>query len=383
MLNNQDGRKKNRICMIVQQRDVHGGIAAVTEGYYGSALEKDFDLTYIESYRDGSKADKLFKALKAYRSFRKLLAEDPPELVHIHSSFGPSFYRKIPFIRMSMKKGIPVINHIHGADFDSFYSNASDSKKKRIRKIYGYCRRFIVLSEEWKAHIGVIVPEDRIRIVENYSIPQKRTDIGEWNKKRSDAKQVLFLGEIGQRKGAFDLPEIIKDVLKKIPEARFVIGGEGETARISEQMRSFGIPESAVSFPGWVTGAEKGKLLKESSLYLLPSYQEGMPMSVLDAMGYGLPVVSTNVGGIPKIVVPERNGRLCAPGDTEALAEAVCELLTDGEKREKEGFESLSIIEENYSLSTHLEKLEEVYREVLTEKDNPPQKSTDKERGTE
>ena len=84
--------------MIVPQRDVQGGIASVTSGYYGSRLETDFDVIYVESYRDGSKWQKLLKALAAYRQFRKVLRKVKPDLIHIHSSFGPSFYRKMPFI---------------------------------------------------------------------------------------------------------------------------------------------------------------------------------------------------------------------------------------------------------------------------------------------
>ena len=75
----------HHICMIVPDPMVHGGIAAVTSGYYGSRLERDCRITYVQSYCDGSKTDKLKKALKAYGQFREILRKDPPELVHIHS----------------------------------------------------------------------------------------------------------------------------------------------------------------------------------------------------------------------------------------------------------------------------------------------------------
>ncbi len=354
-----------KVCMIVQQKDVKGGIAAVVGGYYGSDLERDYELTYIESYRDGSKWDKLMKALKAYREFSSLLKKNPPDLVHIHSSFGPSFYRKIPFISMASKKGIPVINHIHGAEFDAFYSDAPESKKKRIRKVYGKCSRFIVLSEEWKAHIGLIVPEEKITIIENYGIPQKKEDVEKWQKTRNEHPQVLFLGEIGKRKGAFDLPDIISGVLEKKKDVRFVIGGSGEISALKEALRARNIPEEAVLFPGWVTGEKKDALLKESSLLLLPSYNEGMPMSVLDAMSYALSVVSTKVGGTPKLVKDGENGFLFTPGDTKGMSEAILALLDDTEKQNAAGLLSLAIVEGEYSLKQHIEKLEKVYEESL------------------
>ena len=84
-----------KICMVVQNPLVKGGIAAVVNGYRGSQLEKDFDIIYVESYTDGNKLIKLFKGICAYFCFAKVLMIDKPDLIHIHSSFGISFYRKL------------------------------------------------------------------------------------------------------------------------------------------------------------------------------------------------------------------------------------------------------------------------------------------------
>ena len=120
-----------RVCMVVPNRMVKGGIAAVVNGYRGSQLEKDYEITYVESYKDGSKFDKLLKGICGYFHFAYVLMFHKPDLVHIHSSFGPSFYRKMPFIYMASWRKIPIINHIHGADFDEFYVNAPEGKKAK------------------------------------------------------------------------------------------------------------------------------------------------------------------------------------------------------------------------------------------------------------
>lgn len=103
-----------RVCMIVPNRMVKGGIAAVVNGYRGSQLEKDYEITYVESYKDGSKFDKLLKGICGYFHFAYVLMFHKPDVVHIHSSFGPSFYRKMPFIYMASWRKIPIVNHIHG-----------------------------------------------------------------------------------------------------------------------------------------------------------------------------------------------------------------------------------------------------------------------------
>ena len=89
-----------------------------------------------------------------------------------------------------------------------------------------------------------------------------------------------------------------------------------------------------------------------------------MPMAILDAMGCGLPIVSTDVGGIPKIVRQGINGYLYKPGDSKSMACAIIEYLTDDEKRLKAGQESVDIIRESYSLQQNIDKLERVYTEV-------------------
>lgn len=130
---------KKKVCMIVQNKMVKGGIAAVISGYYGSKLEQDYEIIYVESYKDGGKLTKLLKGIQGYIKFIKVLLVDKPDLVHIHSSFGPSFYRKLPFIYMASWAKKPIINHIHGADFDEFYTNSSEKKKRQIKKVYtGY-----------------------------------------------------------------------------------------------------------------------------------------------------------------------------------------------------------------------------------------------------
>ena len=159
-----------KICMVVQDSLVKGGIAAVVNGYRGSRLEKDYEIIYVESYKDGGKITKLLKGIGGYFHFAKVLVWDKPELVHIHSSFGPSFYRKMPFIIMASCARVPIVNHIHGADFNVFYLNASSKKKKLINKIYNRCDKLIALSEEWKERLMKIVPENKICIIENYSV---------------------------------------------------------------------------------------------------------------------------------------------------------------------------------------------------------------------
>lgn len=353
-----------KICMVVQAPMTKGGIAAVVNGYRGSQLEKDYKIIYVESYKDGSKLTKLLKGIKGYFYFAKILLVDKPTLVHIHSSFGASFYRKIPFIYMASWAKLPIINHIHGADFDEFYVNASEKKKKCIKKIYGKCSKLIALSVEWSERLSQIVPTEKIEVIENYSILHE--DALAQRLSRFCNNTILFLGEFGKRKGCYDIPAVAERVAKTVPNVKFMLCGSGNAAdemAVKKQFKDKGIIANAV-FPGWVRDKEKDQALREADIFFLPSYNEGMPMSVLDAMGYGLPIVSTKVGGIPKIVHDGENGACCNAGDLETFAIRIIELLTSDEKRAAAAKASIEIVKGGYSLEIHLKKLKNVYESV-------------------
>ena len=350
-----------RVCMVVPDRMVKGGIAAVVNGYRGSQLEKDYKITYVESYKDGNKIDKILKGICGYFHFATVLLLKKPDIVHIHSSFGMSFYRKLPFIYMASWRKVPIINHIHGADFDEFFINASESKKEKIKKVYNKCDVLIALSQEWRKRLSQIVPEEKITIIENYSVI--RENALEERMKRKCNNTVLFLGELGKRKGCYDIPAVIERVKRSIPTVKFVLAGAGsdnDEKAIRQLIEEKGVTANTV-FPGWVRGETKDKLLREADVFFLPSYNEGMPMSVLDAMGYGLPVVSTNVGGISKIVHDGENGYCCEAGNTEIFADRIIHLLSDDKWRYTASISSIEIVRKGYSLNAHLQRLESVY----------------------
>ena len=145
-----------KICMIVPSFSAKGGITTVVNGYKDTKLFENYKMNYIETYCDGSKFSKLIKALLAYINFLYVLIIKKPDLVHIHTSFGASFYRKLPFVYLSSWFKIPVISHIHGSEIQKFYINASKFRKEIIDKTFNKYSAVIVLSEEWIEKFKVI-----------------------------------------------------------------------------------------------------------------------------------------------------------------------------------------------------------------------------------
>ena len=210
-----------------------------------------------------------------------------------------------------------------------------------------------------------IVPSEKVVVIENYSTLHE--DALKERMERNCNNTVLFLGELGKRKGCYDIPSVTKMVKESIPNVRFVLAGAGSESdekNIKQLIEDKGVRNNTV-FPGWVRGEEKDTLLRDADVFFLPSYNEGMPMSVLDAMGYGLPIVSTNIGGIPKIVHNGDNGACLDPGDVPGFTKEIIRLLKDDIYREESSAASLRIVEEGYSLDAHLSKLLSVYKELI------------------
>ena len=347
-----------RICMILPSFTARGGIASVARGYQGSALEEKYQMHYIETYCDGGKGAKLWKAVSAYAAFLKELLFCKPYLIHIHSSFGASFYRKLPFVWLASWLHIPVVNHIHGSEFSRFFREAPAWEKKIKRKTFSMCDAVVVLTEQWRQEFSEMIDVSKTAVIPNYAKLRFRSDTG---------KTVLFLGFLSKLKGCFDIPEIVNLVKEQIPDVRFVLAGageEGDVRQIKSLTEEYGVTENIV-FPGWVGEKEKAQELEKAAIYFLPSYTEGMPMSILEAMGYGLPVVSSNVGGIPQLVTHGENGLLCEPGDVHAFAGAIVSLLTDEQRRGRMGQKSFDILQEKYTLEAHITRIACIYDALL------------------
>lgn len=345
------------VLMIGPGREVRGGISTVVNSYYDLNLDKIIKLQYISSMEDGNKLRKLLVALKAYLRFRKSLKKC--DIVHIHMAAQASFTRKSIFICTAKKADKKIIIHQHSADFDDFFCKESSLKKQNdIKKTFSMADKVIVLSEEWKEFFGKYVCDPKKIIVLHNSIilPEyQKTDYSDHN--------VLFFGRLGRRKGSYDLLKAVPQVLKKVPDAMFFLGGDGdieETQKIIDQNHL----NDHVKLLGWVCGEEKQKYLKDSSIFILPSYHEGMPMAVLEAMGYGLATISTNVGGIPQIIENGIDGIRIDAGDVNAIIDNLIDLLNNPSKKKKIGEAGKIKIQNNFNAKENIKGLTKIYQEI-------------------
>jgi glycosyltransferase involved in cell wall biosynthesis len=175
---------------------------------------------------------------------------------------------------------------------------------------------------------------------------------------------LLFLGKIGHRKGIFDLIEVLAEN-RSVYEGRLelIIGGNGDIKKLEKVIIERGL-ESIVKYEGWVSGEKKQWLFSECDVYILPSYNEGLPLSILEAMSYGLPIISTCVGGIPEIVFDGENGFLITPGNKKEIDLLLSNLLTNSELINIMGKNSNKIVSSYYPERV-IPKLQKIYSSLL------------------
>lgn len=348
-----------RVCMLGTSPDSKGGIGTVVRGFAEDIHPEGYSFGHIVTHADrGAMA----KASIAGAALAKCVLSMRPgtyDLVHIHSAFGASFTRSIPFIRMASKRGLPLVNHIHADDWESFYGEATAERKRRIAEVYSSCDRIIALSQEWAGTLSTVVPDDKIVVLENFSPVYDEGFVPDW-----DSKTVIFMSRLERIKGCDILPEICDEVLARVPGTRFLICGEGSMGdSLQAELRKRHL-DDRVELLGWIGADRKIDILKRGSVFLLPSYGEGMPMCVLEAMGLGLPVVATNVGGVPQLVFNKKNGYLCEPGDTGQISDAIVTLLDNPMMSFAMSLEAKKRAE-LHSVAAYSERLKMIYDELL------------------
>ena len=229
-------------------------------------------------------------------------------------------------------------------------------------------KRVIAISEAVKKHllIDFYVKEEKIRMVHNgIDIEQFRIQA-----KRSDpdykTRTVGIIARLSTVKGHQYLIEAMAEVLGEFDDARLFIFGQGRIKyELIDQAKSLKISEKVFFLPSVSNTAE---VLQEIDIFVMPSVQEGLGLSILEALACGVPVVASNVGGIPSIIKHDVSGLLVEPGNSMALAGAIMRVMEDRNLATRLGIKGRQEVEERFNLGNMAADIEKVYNEVIKKK---------------
>jgi glycosyltransferase involved in cell wall biosynthesis len=354
---------KIKILMLGESLDRSGGIVTVQKLILNNISDL-VEISCIATLRDGSKVFKIFVFIQAMCRLCWQLLTREVDLVYIHVAERGSAFRQAVTITIAWLFQKPAILHSHTADFHVFYENLLPIFRFGLRWTFSRATRFIVLSQSWKKYYveNLGLSAERVIILPNpVKFPAEIPD-----RINTDPIVFLFLGKIGDRKGAFDLINAFEKIYSH-QNAKLVMAGDGEGNKARELVAKLELSQS-ITILDWVDEVKRNDLLKDANAFVLPSYNEGLPMALLEAMSWGLPTISTPVGGIPELVIPDRNGLLVNPGDIQQLAAAMQSLIDDPALRMSLGTAAKASISP-FEVGKYCDRLTEIFMECLNDPD--------------
>ena len=337
-------RLYSHIAMLGAAPETRGSIAAVVESYRANGLFARWPIQYIATNGEGTLAQKALLAAKATRDFGMLLGEKRRLVVHLHVSAGAGFWREAAFMGVALAAGCPVVLHLHGNGFDGSIRWFLD--QAAVVCVPCEATRIWVKSVARNADVLVMPPPVAVGVPE-----VARPNL------------VLFLGHLQAEKGIYDLLDAVAKVRAAVPDLRLVCAGDGDRIGVAHYAERLGIAD-AVKFTGWVGPSGKRALLEHAAVFALPSYDEALPVSLIEAMGAGVPVVASPVGGIPEVLVDGASGFLVAPGDKTALERAIRRLLLDRTLAARMGAAARETARARYAPERALPVLESLYESL-------------------
>ena len=341
-----------------------GGMGSVQQ-HIVSHIQPYADLTHIATWDSSGGVPSSWQRLtvftQAVLSFLRTLLTQCVDIVHLHVSERGSVVRNFLLMLLAFVFRKPVLLHAHGCEFHIFYDQLPTPFQKIVS--WGIQSSFLIsLSDSWytwyQERCGV--ESSRGFILKN---PVEFPKGVERPTAMSQTVELLFLGKLNQRKGIFDILQAFAQLEPELQKrAKLTFAGAGSEYELWEMARELGIDQQ-ISLPGWVDAKQRDQLMLSSDIFLLPSYNEGLPMSLLEAMAWGLPAITTPVGGIPEVIESHDNGILVEPGNVKQLTEAMTLLIAQPELCRKLGAEARETIRP-FGVERYINNLLKIYGEV-------------------
>jgi glycosyltransferase involved in cell wall biosynthesis len=284
------------------------------------------------------------------------------DVTHIHMSFGGSAVRKLVLLRVAGLFGIPTVLHLHGSEFAVFCDQLSPRLRGVVARTMARAARIVVIGSFWRQFLeqGLGIDGHKIVVVANgVPLPVTRRLAN-----LVDGRcRIVCLGALGRRKGTSDLLQALASPRLRDLRWDAVIAGNGDVDAFRAEAAAAGISDR-VSFPGWVGQKEAQALLASASVFVLPSYNEGLPVAVLEAMATSVPVITTRVGAIPDLGIDGKSGFIIDPGSILDLADRLATLIGDAGLRFRLGANGRRRVESDFNIDSTANRLAALYRDT-------------------
>jgi len=321
-------------------RKVFGGMVTACETLLNSSLPERIDFDLIDSTQISNPPPvflvRLWYAVRRFFIFASRLERQRPDVIILFAAAGASIAEKGSMAWYARVRGVPSLIFPRGG---IVITQCNESRFSRfwIRIALGGARKLLCQGPAWQKFavdvLGFNIAD--APIIPNWTATNNLLEIGK-HRTYNEAKgsvQLLFLAWLERDKGIFELLQACKQLP---PESNFIlnIAGKGHAeASVKEFVDANGLGDR-VRFLGWIHGSELEAAFAEADIFVLPSWREGLPNAMIEAMACGLAVVITSVGNIPDFLTNEQEALLITPQNVGALTEALARVISDPELRQ-------------------------------------------------
>lgn len=351
--------RRPRVLSVGPDHRGRGGMATVERQILESG-GRVADVRAVATHVEGSAPRRVRTAARGTATVLGALARGRVDVLHLHVAKRGSIVRKGLLTYAAAAYRVPVVLHCHGGVFADDYRRMPAVLAWAVSRMFRRAARVVVLGEYWRTVYVDLVGVDPDRIVVALNAVRLPDAVPV---RPAGPVRMAFLAKYGAGKGSSDLIRAVAALPTPVRAAvRLVMAGHGDVDEARALVAELGVSD-AVEVRGWIDPPERDALLAESSVFVLPSPNEGLPMSMLEAMAWGVVPVVTAVGAIPEVVVDGENGLFVRPGDVADIAAALSRLAQDPALVTRLA-RAARHTAEGHDLDHYIERLGEVWRAV-------------------
>lgn len=341
------------------------GISSVVNFIVKGNTDCDY-IHFLQGKEDKERGglSRINRLLCSYKKWRTLLTQNRDVLIHYNFPLDClSIFRDFFFMRYAVKKNIPMLIHLHGGAF-LFKKNKPWAISKLLQIVFSWEVPFIVLSKKEKK---VLMDEFRIKQIEVLPNCVDLSDAKDFIRENytDSMLHILYLGRIEKNKGV-DYILKASEILEK-EHATVVIHFAGKDQTGGEYIRQIQTlnKRNNMVYEGIVFGKQKTELLKKCHVFLLPSFYEGLPISLLEGMSFGEVPIVTDVGSISEVICDRKNGWIVDVKSSEPIVDVIKGLANDRNLLETMSKDAQKTIFENFSPEYYMLRLNSIYDHIM------------------
>lgn len=347
-----------------------GGIKTILESYKQHLElfhEQGFDLDYFnykpELVGKYGKIGHIIYGFKQRSALKRFMRKKDASAVHIHTSRDFLFLKDILLAKLIRKKyGIPVVITVHVGAAETVFSKTKIFQKRLTNLANKYVSKMLFLSESIRNDfLGMGFNKDRTGVLYNFHDLTPASTVVE-NLESGKKLHLLYVGAIHREKGILDLLNAMQQL--KDEDVHLDICGVVKEAGVKEEfVKKLEELKGCVDMRGLVKGAEKTAFYEKSDVLILPSYHEGLPMVILEALKTSCAIISTKVGGTPELL-DDNNALWVDIQSPEQIVESIKYFLYHRDALNEMKYQN-GLLSEKYSLNNHIKNLCQFYKDII------------------